>query len=138
MHWIYSIVLWLVGWVLCIILRVSAVHSSSINDLEKTALEMYDREFIANGNNLFATGIVYCGASVLCAYLKIDWIVWIILAVLAVFCIPPVFSFFQTFYMHRREFYKIRNIFLFLLSTFICDFVPLGILLNILITRVLK
>ena len=85
MSWGILLILWIGGWVTVIIIYARTRNKAGVVDFER-------QELVKNGNNLFATGLVYFIAN-LVSYLIDNTIVSVIAAIiLTAFCVLPIKS----------------------------------------------
>lgn len=121
--------IWLGSWIIIIICHIVCIGWLKDEDeFSRTLAIDYDKEIISDGNNLFATGLIYFLANLLCYYVNQPILHWIALVLLVLFCLPPVWSFCKNigYYCSRLKYRNLQGI-----SGFFCAFIPLVLALNI-------
>ena len=129
--------LWLASWVLIIIL--SGISTKFYNtDIQKyggDSIEVLSypsskKEILLDGNNLFATGLAYIIALIVCDYVNNIILNYICLVVGIVLCIPSIISLFKIM-VPQMVTLKNKYITLMTITATICTLIPLSIAINI-------
>ncbi len=124
MDWWLLLILWLGGWLVIILLNVLNRAVSGTDYV----IENIENELVKDGNNLFATGLVYFLGNLLCLFADLSVLHWILFVVGVAFCALPVLSLipmaFDTFRMFKRYW-------LSFFGAVVCDVIPLVMALNI-------
>ncbi len=124
MNWWQLLILWLGSWLTIIILNI--INRAIEGDPFIT--EGIENELVADGNNLFTSGLFYFIGNLACNF--IDWPVlhWILFIVGVLFCILPIISLFK---MLANLFGLVRKYVLSFIGAVISQVIPLIMAINI-------
>lgn len=91
--------LWLGAWISIIILHATVVKMYNSDSLKHETFDselgyypLSESEMVKDGNNLFATGIAYFGANVLCYFINNSILSWGCVVLGLLFCVPSIIS----------------------------------------------
>ena len=95
----YLVIVWVSAWILIIIIHAigeklcnSDLKLYGDNYVELVGYEKCEKEMVKDGNNLFATGLLYIIGNVVSYYVNNDVLSWVILIITFAFVIPMIFS----------------------------------------------